>query len=98
MKNSPQSGFTCSVPEDWDDYNRRVQERLGTVAAKELAARSLALAIAKQAPPNCDEIDCVPGPPRFVVYKERGADRIRTFKVTLPWTLVEVRESKWPVK
>lgn len=74
----------------WDEYNRRVRELLTTIAVKEMAAASKGYAIARQAPADCDEIDYSPGPPTQVYYKDRRTGRIRVFKFTFQWQLVEI--------
>ncbi len=75
---------------DWDDYNLQVQERLSGIAAKELAACSKGQAIVLQAPNNCDEINYIPGPPTLVIYKDRHTGRVRVFKFTFQWVLIEL--------
>ncbi len=84
---SSSSGF-------WETYNQAVSRRLTTITAKELAAQSKGYAIASQAPSDCEEIAYFPGPPTLVHYRDRRTGKIRVFKFTFQWQLVEVGVEK----
>lgn len=87
----PQKGptFTLAAPARWLEHNSRGRDRLGCAASNVWPAANKWAAIAQQQPQHCDEVGYEPGPPTRVFYKDRRTGRIREFKLTFQWLLVE---------